>query len=318
MYTAFAPMVGAVITVMNGINSRLAAAVGILLAALVIHLVGLAAISVLSLIRREEGSRERLPFYYYLGGCIGVGTVFTSTYAFNALGAAMAVALALLGQTLFSVFADAVGFLGRERYPLTPRRLPGIALAALGVLVMAGKGRAEPFAMLVALASGAIPGLSFILNAELGRKKGIVRSTRFNYLTGLGTTAAIILLFRPAFRPALSVLASINPLFICGGGLLGVVVVASMNAVFLRMPAFSATLLIFVGQALAGVLIDLVADGKFDLRKLLGTILVIGGLALNNLLSRKDKEGGPSGSTSRRESVDRAADLSCSESRDSR
>jgi bacterial/archaeal transporter family-2 protein len=277
---------------MNGVNSRFSGAVGNLVSTLVIHLVGLAAVSIVLLVKRERARPGRLPLYYYLGGFVGVGTVFSCNFAFAALGASLAVALALLGQTLFSVAVDATGFLGRRKYPLSARSLPGIALALSGVAVMASDWRSSAIAMLVALASGTLPGLSFILNSELGRRKGIFRSTRANYLVGLATTLAIVAAVRPPAADAVRAVAAAGPLLALGGGLMGVAMVAAANLIFPRVPAFSATLLMFSGQALAGVLIDYAVAGAFDARKLLGTILLLAGLAINSLLSRRrDRTG---------------------------
>ncbi len=289
MYSAFAPLVGALITLMNGVNSRFAGYAGSLVSTLVIHLVGLTAVSVLLLARREEVRPGRLPVYYYLGGLVGVGTVFSNIYAFAALGASLAVALSLLGQTLFSVAVDATGFLGRKRYSFSARRLPGIGLAIAGVAVMAGNWRSDVFAMLIALASGILPGLSFILNSELGRRKGIFRSTRVNYLVGLATTLTIVAAVRPPLATAARAVATAGPFLALGGGLMGVVVVTTMNFIFPRIPAFSATLLIFSGQALAGVLIDAVAEGAFNARKLIGTLILLAGLAINSLITKRRK-----------------------------
>jgi bacterial/archaeal transporter family-2 protein len=290
-YIVLTPLVGALVTVMNGVNSRFSSSVGNLVSTLVIHIAGLAAVSVFLAARREKKRPGKIPAYYYLGGFVGVGTVFSCNYTFAALGASLAVTLALLGQTLFSLAVDASGFLGRKKYPLGARSLPGIALAIAGVAVMTGDWRSNAVAMLVALVSGALPGLSFILNSELGRRKGIVRSTRINYLVGLGTTLLIVAAVRPPAAEALRAVAAAGPFLALGGGLMGVAIVAATNLIFPRIPAFSATLLLFSGQAFAGLAIDFLAAGAFDARKLLGALLLLAGLAINALLGRRpDRE----------------------------
>jgi len=291
VYSALAPFIGVLITLMNDVNSRFSGVVGNCVATLVIHIVGLTAVSAVLLMKREKAQPGRLPVYYYLGGVIGVGTVFSSIYAFASLGASFAVALGLLGQTLFSLAADAAGFLGRKKYPLSARRLPGICLAVAGVAIMAGNWRSDAPAMLVALASGALPGLTFILNSELGRRKGIFRSTRINYMTGLVTTLLFVAAVRPPTVASLYAVASAGPLLALGGGITGVAVVAAINLVFPRIPAFSATLLMFSGQATAGLIIDAVTTGVFDARKLIGTIVLLAGLAINALLARRAEAG---------------------------
>jgi transporter family-2 protein len=294
-YGVLVPFIGALITLMSGVNSRLAGQVGNFAATLVIHAVGLLAVCAICVLRREETQGARPPAYYYLGGFVGVGTVFASIYAFQALGASVAVALALLGQTLYSIIMDATGFLGRKKYPLSVRRLPGIALAFAGVAVMVQGSpvRADTAALLIALAAGVLAVLSFALNSELGRRRGIFRSVRTNYLIGLLTTIAVIAALRLFGLDALRVehaarsLAAAGPFLILGGGLIGVIVVSALNLVFPRVSAFAATLLLFSGQAFMGVTIDAVAAGEFDVKKLIGTVVLLAGLAVDALLSRR-------------------------------
>jgi transporter family-2 protein len=287
MYAIFAPLIGALITAMNGINSVLAAGAGSYLSVLVVHVVGLVAVSaVLLFFRKEKASGERLAFWFYGGGFVGVGTVFTCNAAFANLGASLAVALALLGQMIGSLAVDSSGFLGRKKYPLSPRSLPGIALALAGIYVMAGRQSGKLLFMGVAFLSGILPLVSFILNSQLALAKGVWHSARMNYVVGLSTTIVLVAIIRPPLGQGLAALPGIGAVYLLGGGILGVIMTAATNFLFPKMPALWSTLLMFAGQALAGVVIDAVAQGSFSAAKLAGTLLVLAGLALNALLSR--------------------------------
>jgi transporter family-2 protein len=283
---AIAPLVGALITVMNGINSRFSETAGYFLAVPVIHVAGLATVTLVLLVRPEARKPGRLPFYYYSGGVFGILTVFASSYSFAALGASFAVALSLVGQALFSIGADATGLLGRERYPLTIRSLPGLLLSIGGAAVMVGDWKADAPAMLAALASGAVPGFTFILNSELGRKKGLFRSVRVNYVAGLAASLLVLIASGQAAASFGPSLARAGAGLCLGGGIMGVAVVASMNYILPRAPAFYATLLAFSGQALAGLAIDFAAAGLWDWRKLIGTGILLAGLGINAILTR--------------------------------
>lgn len=294
LYAVAVPLIGAIITVMNLSNSLFAARVGSLVSVVVAHAVGLiAAVAVIPFVREKAIAGARPPAYLYAGGLVGVGTVFACIYAFTALDASLAVALALLGQVLFSLAVDASGFLGRPRYPLSLRSLPGLAIAACGILVMAGLGdRGGPSlvsapAALLAMAGGALPLLSIALNAELGRRVGVVRSVRANYFLGLCATLVVAAAIRPPLREASAAIAGAGPLLVFGGGLLGLVVVGGMNVAFPRLPAFTASLLLFAGQTLAGVVIDAIRQGGFEARKLVGAALLLAGLAVKGLLSER-------------------------------
>lgn len=287
MYALFVPLVGAILTVQNSLNSVLAGRAGNYLSLLAIHLSGLIPLCAIVILRKEKGTGEKLPFYYYGGGFIGVGTVLACTMAFARLGASLAVAIALLGQMLGSILLDATGFLGRKRFPPSSRSLPGIALALAGIFVIAGSWEGRLGYMAIAFASGVLPLLSFTLNSQLALAKGIFRSTWVNYAVGLASSLVLVALLRPDLGPSLSALRSTPLVFVVGGGLLGVVMVAAMNFVFPKIPALWSTLLMFAGQALTGVLVDAVVQGSFSGRKLIGTLVVLAGMAVNAFLDKR-------------------------------
>ena len=306
MIFMLAPLAGALITLMNSLNSRLVARAGSLATMLTVHLVGAAALAAIAAARAalrwagprrggaepapgKAATRRALPFYAYLGGVVGVGTVFTSTYSYGALGASLAVALGLIGQTSFSLAVDATGAFGRQRRPLAWRRLPGIALIAAGAVCMAGNWRADLPAIAAAFLSGCFVGASSVFNSRMGSERGLLRATGTNYLTGLATTLAIIAFMapRPAeFRAAADAVLSAGPVFALGGGLMGVVAVGAMSFLFARLPAFAATILSFAGQSLCGLALD-AASGIVNAGKIYGTVLVVLGLGLDMALTAR-------------------------------
>jgi Uncharacterized protein conserved in bacteria len=290
MYGLLVPLVGGVLTIQNSLNSVLAARVGNYLSLILIHLSGFIPLCVIVLLRKEKGSGEKLPFYCYLGGFVGVGTVVACNLAYGNLGASLAVALALLGQTIGSIAVDATGFLGRRKYPLSARSLPGIALAILGVIVIAGSWEGRLGYMALAFASGFLPAMSFTMNSQVGLSRGVFRATWCNYAVGLLTTLALIAILRPPLASEASGLAGTGLIYIIGGGLLGVVFVAATSFIFPKIPALWTTLLLFTGQALTGVVVDAIAQGSFSVRKLVGTLIVLAGMCVNAALdARKER-----------------------------
>ena len=308
MIAALAPLAGILITLMNALNSRLSAFVGSLASVLTIHLVGIAALALVFFIQQaaralganrarggasaprigRERERASLPTYAYLGGVVGVATVFTSAYSYGALGASLAVALGLIGQTSFSLIVDATGAFGRPRRPLAIRRLPGIAVVAVGAVCMAGNWRADLPALLAALFAGVAVGASSVFNSRLGQSRGLFIATSTNYLTGISATLLILIATAPSaeeIRQAASAVVAAGPLLAMGGGLMGVVSVGTMSFLFARLSAFTATILVFAGQSLCGFALD-AASGIVDDGKLAGTLLVILGLALDMAFAR--------------------------------
>lgn len=295
IYALLVPLVGALIPLMNSVNSVLALRVGNALSSVIIHIAGLIAVSA-ALVFRREGPKGgaaggRAPFYLYLAGIVGVGTVYSCNLAYGALGASLSVALALFGQMLGSVAVDATGFLGRKKYPFGLKNLPGLLIAAAGVVVISwGEWKMEVPYLALAFVSGLLPLLSFILNSQLAGRIGVMRGTRVNYLVGLAASLLILALqgalSGPSPRASVEAAAGLNILVLAGGGVLGVIMTGATNYLFPRIPALASTLLMFAGQTFAGLGIDAVTTGHIGLRQPAGALILLAGLAVNALLTR--------------------------------
>lgn len=295
IYAILVPLVGALIPAMNSLNALLAGRVGNALSSVIIHGAGLIAVSALLLFRREGPRKEaagqaggragdRPPFYLYLAGILGVGTLYACNLAYAALGASLSVSLALFGQMLGSVTVDATGFLGRRRYPFGARNLPGLLVAAAGIALMSwGQWKLDLPYLALAFVSGLLPLLTFILNSELGGRIGVMRGTRVHYLVGLSASLLILLASGGPSAPSLKAAAQSSFLVLAGGGLLGVVMTGAMNYLFPRIPALASTLLMFAGQTFAGLAIDAATGRAVSLRQPAGALVLLAGLALNAL-----------------------------------
>jgi transporter family-2 protein len=280
---------------MNAVNSRFSVQAGMLVSSIVIHVVGLCALQAVLVFRREKGKAPRLKPHLYAGGFVGVGTLVACNLAYGALGASLATALALLGQSAFSLAIDASGFLGRKRYPLSWKKLPGIVGAMLGSAVMysgaSGGGMAGtspgPWLFVVAFLAGGLPVIAFVLNSQLAVEIGTFRAARTNYLVGLATLSLAALFVRPSIAGAALAVGASGPLSALGGGVAGAVVVGSANAVYPRLPAFLSTLLIFSGQIVASLALDAFIAGSFSPDRAAGAALILSGLGINALLGRR-------------------------------
>jgi transporter family-2 protein len=72
---------------------------------------------------------------HYLGGLFGFTVILSAAFLFPRLGAAWTVALMVLGQSLSALFIDHHGLLGMPVTHLSPQRVAGVVLVALGVAV---------------------------------------------------------------------------------------------------------------------------------------------------------------------------------------
>jgi len=140
-YYLFAIAAGAMLPVQFGINAQLASWVGSpLRATFVSFVVGAAVLLVAALIfARGWPGTERLsaaPWWVWVGGFLGAFYVLGSVVTAPKLGAATLVALILAGQAAASLTVDHFGLVGFTENPITPGRLAGIGLVALGVVLV--------------------------------------------------------------------------------------------------------------------------------------------------------------------------------------
>jgi transporter family-2 protein len=140
-YLLFGFLAGAMLPIQFGINAQLAAWVDSpLRATLVSFAVGTAALFVVMLAAyRDWPAPDRIgnaPWWVWVGGLLGAFYVLGSVVAAPKLGAATLVALILAGQAVASLLVDHFGWVGFEENPITPGRLVGIALVAIGVALV--------------------------------------------------------------------------------------------------------------------------------------------------------------------------------------
>jgi len=129
---------GALIAVMILFNGILANAFGNYSSSIIVHMVGLATISLVLLISRAKTrvQTERIPLYLYSAGVIGFFTVVFTNIGFTELGVSATIALGLLGQTLVSVIVDHFGLFGMQVIRFERKKMIGLAAILLGVVTM--------------------------------------------------------------------------------------------------------------------------------------------------------------------------------------
>ena len=140
-YYAFAVVAGAMLPFQFGINAVLARYVdGAARAVLVSFVVGALTLLVAVLVfYRGLPAADRpaeAPWWVWAGGLLGAFYVLGSVVTAPKLGAATVVALILAGQAAASLTVDHFGLVGFEDSPITPGRLLGLGLVAVGVVLV--------------------------------------------------------------------------------------------------------------------------------------------------------------------------------------
>lgn len=295
MYTLFSFLAGALgaVTVMQ--SGQLAAFYGNYSSSLITHVVGLLAIALTVAAQRKHlPVKEHAAPWMFLGGAVGVGTVMLNNMAFGGVGVTAIVGLSLLGQSVTSLFVDQFGLLGAARSPFFKGKLLGLAAVFAGALAMVlPLSGANLAAVLMALCTGVTIVVARTMNARLAERRGALRSTLMNYVTGLALSAVILLLLgreEPMLRaPRLSA-----NWFMYFSGALGVVVTILLNKTVSKVPALALTLLQFTGQIFASLMLDAFLLGRFSVQSAVGGALVAAGLCFNTWLEhRRGRRGVP-------------------------
>lgn len=129
---------GILMAIQGVLNSGLGKATGLLKATLAVHVVGLAGIIPLVLVyARADGRRlTGAPWYYYLGGLIGVGIIYAVAASIGRIGACAATTAIIVGQVLTAALLDHLGVCGLERVPFQAIKVVGVAFLAGGAWIL--------------------------------------------------------------------------------------------------------------------------------------------------------------------------------------
>jgi bacterial/archaeal transporter family-2 protein len=131
---------GGFIALQSPINSRLGHAVGALQGAFVSFAVGTVVLFVAAALARgglgRIGDVGHVGAIYLTGGILGAGYVTTALLSVRSLGTGGVIAATIAGERTVGVLIDQFGWFGVTQQVITPTRVLGIVLLALGVLLV--------------------------------------------------------------------------------------------------------------------------------------------------------------------------------------
>lgn len=138
MYKAYTLIIGALIAVMVFINGMLAGYTDSMFSVLVVHIVGITAIALIVVFKREKtvAGSGRLPVIFFCGGILGVLLTYLNNICIASLGVSLTLALGLVGQSAMSCAIDHFGLFGAAANRFNPKKLIGFGLCFAGVAVM--------------------------------------------------------------------------------------------------------------------------------------------------------------------------------------
>ena len=133
----FCALAGAAMSVQGVMNTRLGEGIGTMEANTLVQCTA-AVLSVLALFVHRTGSFSQLgsvPWYYMLGGVLGLVITVTVMLGIGALSPTVAISVILISQLAVAALIDARGLMGAERVALDWQKGLGLALMVGGVLL---------------------------------------------------------------------------------------------------------------------------------------------------------------------------------------
>ena len=132
--------IGIAMTFQTAINTQLREYLhSPLQAALLSFLVGTLLLAILVIVQAEQrptlSSLAVIPWYLWLGGCLGVYAISMSIYTAPKLGFLTLSGLIIFGQIAMSMIVDQFGLLGTDKTPVNWQHLLGGVVIFIGVLL---------------------------------------------------------------------------------------------------------------------------------------------------------------------------------------
>lgn len=133
--------------------------------------------------------------------------------------------------------------------------------------------------MLFAFLTGVTIVISRTVNAKLSEHTSPHTSTLMNYIVGLLVSLLLMFLMKENL-PSYSALSKQSP-YIYLGGALGVIGIFVANIITYRISSYKLTLLLFISQLFAGIIIDNFIYNIFSTGKLIGGLCIFIGIIIN-------------------------------------
>ena len=291
IYGLFAALYGILISLQSAFCADLTTGYGSWFSSLCVHLTGLLALTPFFFTAwgRKKGSA---PWYLYLGGAVGAVNIVFGNIGIVRLGLTNSNVIMLLGELLFAMLLDGKGLMGAQKRSLSGLKCCAAAVVAAGCLsiCLINGGAAVPDAG--AVICSFLRGVTLIifrqLNGQLGVRAGTGFATWMNYATG--TAAAFIVFALLGFPMENAFPAASVPVWAYFCGVIGCCGIFLCNLSSPRLSTLSMTLIVFVSETAAGIIIDLV-NGRLSVPTVVGCAVASVGMVINLIAEKRQTEG---------------------------
>lgn len=238
---------------------------------------------------RPQGPRSRriLPVepLFFTAGLLGILIVQLNNLCFEEGGVLLVLAGILAGQSLIAFFWELI------TAPAKPSPADLIRDMVLALIFLTG-------ALILGLASGASPliifyslvtGLALFIQGQMNARNQIVWGAGRGLLINFGPVVLVlgIYLLVTGQTPELRQAVTVSPLYLMGGGLLGVAVIGMTSWLFSGFSSFFVVMGIYTGQLAAALLLDLAGGWGISPAKAAGFLILAGGLFLRQRQEKK-------------------------------
>lgn len=133
---------GAAMSVQGVMNTRLGDKVGVMETSAYVQLTGFVLALLIAFFFGKGDIRQlpHAPWYAWLGGILAPVITVTVMLSISGLSPTLAISAILLAQLAVAALIDAFGWFGAEKLPFTWQKAVGVALMALGVVMMKWNG----------------------------------------------------------------------------------------------------------------------------------------------------------------------------------
>lgn len=291
-------LTGAVISVMVVANTELGRITSNEVSLIINQSIGVILTSLILLVGRKSPviapPRRSAKWYMWFGGLFGVFVMIFNFYSVMHIGASLAMAAAVFGQSATGLVLDLFGLAGMQKRKISPLKWLALLISFAGIAVMSlsQDGTWALAYIIMGVAAGVLTMLQLCYNSAFAAAKGAIFSARQNALSGLlGTLAYAFILLPVSTLEGFTRLPGTPVLTIVLGGVLAIFVVTSSNIIIPKIPAVYSSLLLSAGQILMSLVLDTLLYSSFSAPLLVGALVMLAGMLVNFLADRKAASG---------------------------
>lgn len=141
----------------------------------------------------------------------------------------------------------------------------------------------------LAIISGFVSIFSKMFNYKITEELGLLCGTIVNYITASLISVILIVFSGSTNLINMKLLSGVPKLYFIGG-VFGVIALVITNIIIPKLPVAYSTIIILTGQLGAGMVIDSIMSGKFQISKALGIMFVIAGIAIDKAVVKREED----------------------------